>query len=145
MIRGRDRCACPGMTNIKIEELDPSGDVRQAADDAGAWDPSGTRRQVLRRAGIGGAAIFGVGALLSPLDAFAAAGAGQKGADLTSGARAIRRGRAHATDVKIGNYALTLEYLEAAFYAAADKARFPDADIAAAARMLASHEAAHVA
>ncbi|HEY6761818.1 MAG TPA: ferritin-like domain-containing protein [Baekduia sp.] len=133
------------MTNIKIEELDPSGDVRQAADDAGAWDPSGTRRQVLRQAGIGGAAIFGVGALLSPLDAFAAAGAGQKGAYSTSGSRSIRRGRPNANDVKIGNYALTLEYLEAAFYAAADKAKFPDADIAAAARTLASHEAAHVA
>jgi hypothetical protein len=46
--------------------------------------------------------------------------------------------------VRIGNYALTLEYLEAAFYAAAVKARFPDADIAAAAKKLAAHEQAHV-
>jgi hypothetical protein len=133
------------MTNIKIEELDASGDLRQAADDAGAWDPSGTRRQMLRNAGIGGAAIFGAGALLSPLDAFAAATAGQKGRWSTSPSRSIRRGRANANDVKIGNYALTLEYLEAAFYAAAVKANYPDADINAAAKKLADHEAAHVA
>jgi hypothetical protein len=133
------------MTNINIEQLDPSGDVRQAADDAGAWDPSGTRRQILRQAGIGGAAIFGVNALLSPLDAFASASAGQKGAYSTSGSKSIRRGKANANDVKIGNYALTLEYLEAAFYAAAVKANFPDADIAAAAKTIAAHEAAHVA
>ena len=132
------------MTNPSIDQLDPSGDLRQAADDAGAWDPSGTRRQMLHRAGIGGVAVFGVGALLSPLDALAAAGAGQKGAYSTKGSRSIRRGRPNANDVKIGNYALTLEYLEAAFYAAADKAGYPDADIAAAAKTLAEHEQAHV-
>ncbi|QEC46752.1 ferritin-like domain-containing protein [Baekduia soli] len=133
------------MTNIRIEDLDPSGDLRQSADDAGAWDPTGTRRNLLRQAGIGGAAVFGVGALLSPLDAFASASASQKGEYSTSGSRSIRRGRPNANDVKIGNYALTLEYLEAAFYAAADKAGYPDADIAAAAKTLAAHEAAHVA
>jgi hypothetical protein len=133
------------MTNIRIEELDPSGDLRQAADDAGAWDPSGTRRNLLRQAGVGGVAVFGVGALLSPLDAFAAAGSGQKGAYSMSGSRSIRRGKPNANDVKIGNYALTLEYLEAAFYAAADAAGYPDADIAAAAKTIAAHEAAHVA
>jgi hypothetical protein len=133
------------MTNIRIEELDSSGDLRQAADDAGAWDPSGTRREMLRNAGIGGAAVFGVGALLSPLDAFAAASSGQKGAYSTSGSKSIRRGKPNANDVKIGNYALTLEYLEAAFYAAAVQANFADADINAAAKTLAAHEAAHVA
>ena len=61
------------MNQFSIEELDPSGDLRQSADDAGAWDPNGTRRNLLRKAGIGGAAVFGVNALLSPLDALAAA------------------------------------------------------------------------
>src|SRR3954447_24326419 len=133
------------MTNIRIEELDSSGDLRQAADDAGAWDPSGTRREMLRNAGTGGGAVFGFGGLLSPRAGFAAASAGQKGAYSTSGSMSIRRGKANANDVKIGNYALTLEYLEAAFYAAADAAKFPDADIAAAASTLSVHEAAHVA
>ena len=133
------------MTNISIEELDRSGDLREAADDAGAWDPSGTRRSLLKRAGIGGAAVFGVGALLSPLDALASATASQKGAYSRSGARSIRRrSTPTANDVRIGNYALTLEYLEAAFYAAAVKANFPDADIAGAAKKLAAHEQAHV-
>jgi rubrerythrin len=133
------------MSNLHIDELDASGDLRQMADDAGAWDPEGTRRQLLRNAGLGGAAVFGINALLSPLDAFASATAGQKGRWSTSGAKSIRRGKANANDVKIGNYALTLEYLEAAFYAAAVQANFPDADIAAAAKTLAAHEAAHVA
>jgi hypothetical protein len=133
------------MTNISIDELDRSGDLRQAADEAGAWDPSGTRRQMLRNAGIGGAAIFGVNALLSPLDAFASASTGQKGAYSTSGSKSIRRGKANANDVKIGNYALTLEYLEAAFYAAATRMAYADTDIAAFAKTVAQHEAAHVA
>ena len=134
------------MTNISIEELDSSGDLRQAADDAGAWDPSGTRRDLLKRAGIGGVAVFGVGALLSPLDAMASATASQKGAFSRSGSRSIRRGsRPNANDIKIGNYALTLEYLEAGFYADAAAANFPDPDISAAARTLAAHEQAHVA
>jgi len=137
--------AADRMTNIRIEDLDPSGDLRQSADDAGAWDPTGTRRNLLRQAGIGGAAVFGVGALLSPMDAFASASASQKGAYSTSGSKSLRRGKANANDVKIGNYALTLEYLEAAFYAGAVAANYPDPDIAAAAKTIAAHEAAHVA
>ena len=107
------------MNPFSIEDLDPSGDLRQSADDAGAWDPNGTRRNLLRKAGIGGAAVFGVGALLSPLDALASATTGQKGEYSKAGSRSIRRGAPNANDVKIGNYALTLEYLEAAFYAEA--------------------------
>jgi hypothetical protein len=145
LIRWAGACEGPRMSRLDINELDASGDLRQAADDAGAFDPDGTRRQLLRNAGIGGAAVFGVNALLSPLDAFAAATANQKGEYSTSASKSIRRGKPNANDVKIGNYALTLEYLEAAFYAAAAAANYPDADINAAAKTLAAHEAAHVA
>ena len=132
------------MANHHIEQLDQSGDLRQLADDAGAYDPTGTRRTLLKQAGIAGVGVFGVGALLSPLEAMAAATAAQKGAYSTSRSKSIRRGAINANDVKIANYALTLEYLEAAFYAAAVSKNYPDADIAAAAKVLAEHEQAHV-
>ena len=144
MIRFRTGHERASMTHFNIDELDSSGDLRQAADDAGAYDPSGTRRELLQRAGIGGVAVFGVGSLLSPLDAFAAANSSQKGPYSTVGRRSIRRGKVNANDVKIGNYALTLEYLEAAFYAAAVKQNFPDKDINDAAKVLADHEQQHV-
>ncbi len=143
MERGAERAY---MTHISIDELDPNGDIRQMADDAGAYDPEGnTRRDLLKTAGVTGVGIFGVSALLSPLDAFAAASKSQKGAFSTAGSRSIRRGKINANDVKIGNYALTLEYIEAAFYAAAAKANYPTPEIAEAATILAKHEAAHVA
>jgi hypothetical protein len=120
------------------DQLDPTGDIRGIAEEAGALDASSSRRDMLKRAGIGGAGLIGGGAalgLLTPFEAFAAGGA--------TGPYAHRR--SPKNDLKIGNYALTLEYLEAAFYAAAAKAGYPDADIAAAATKLAAHEAAHVA
>lgn len=145
LIRLGSGCEHPTMTHISIDQLDPSGDIRQLADDAGAYDPSGnTRRDLLKTAGVTGVGVFGVTALLSPLDAFAAATSSQKGAYSTSSKRSIRRGKVNANDVKIGNYALTLEYLEAAFYAIAETKNYADPDIAQAAKILAEHEQAHV-
>ena len=106
----------------------------------------GSRRhsaQPAQEGGHRGAAVLGVSALLSPLDALASATASQKGAYSRSGAKSIRRRSSPtANDVRIGNHALTLEYLETAFHAAAVKANVPDADIAGAAKNLAAHEQA---
>jgi rubrerythrin len=130
------------MSELNIDQLDPSGDIRTVAEDAGAWDPAGTRRQMLKRAGIGGAGLAAgstlLGGFLSPLEAFAASSSAATGQYST-------KKKSLANDVKIGNYALTLEYLEAAFYDQASKGgALTDPDIARFAKTVAKHEADHV-
>ena len=137
------------MNRIDLDQLDPSGDIRTIAEDAGAMDPSGsTRRQLVRNGAIGagsfaaGSALLG---MLSPGEVLAAASSKQKGAYSTKLSRVKRTAKKPtANDVVIANYALTLEYLEAAFYAGAVAANYADPDINAAAKILAEHEAAHV-
>jgi hypothetical protein len=71
-----------------------------------------SRRSFLKKAGLGGAAVMGSGALLAaltPAGAMAAKGKGRPPAKFGKG------------DIGILNYALTLEYLEAAFYNEATK------------------------
>lgn len=137
------------MSYIDLNELDESGDIRTIAEEAGALDPSGSTRRGLMRNGIATAGTFAAGSallgLLDPVEAMAAATAGQKGAYSTKLSLVDRTAKGPtANDVKIANFALTLEYIEAAFYAAAVDAKYPDNDIARAARILARHEAAHV-
>jgi hypothetical protein len=137
------------VNRIDLEALDTSGDIRTLAEEAGALDPTGATRRDLVQRGVIGAGGFAAGSallgLLDPLEAMAAASAKQKGAYSTKLGRVNRSAKKPtANDVVIANYALTLEYLEAAFYAAANDKNYADPDIAAAAKILAAHEQAHV-
>jgi hypothetical protein len=94
------------MAHINLEAVDTDGAVREAAD-AVAGD---TRMSFLRKGAMGGAAALSGGAILSALVPGAAMAKG--------GAPPSSFGKG---DIGILNYALTLEYLEAAFYDQAAK------------------------
>ena len=108
---------------FKLEELDTDGAIQEAAGDV---DPD-TRAVFLRKAGIGLGAVAGSGALVGALPGMASAA------------------RVPRSDIAILNFALTLEFLEAAFYAEAVRNRAIAGELRRFAQVAGRHEAAHVA
>ncbi|GAC1436744.1 MAG: hypothetical protein NVSMB51_08840 [Solirubrobacteraceae bacterium] len=126
------------MYKINLEEVDTDGALREA-EAAIAGD---TRLDFLRKAGVTGGAVMGGGALLGALapEAFAA----KKGKKFRQH-DAPPSGLFGRGDVGILNYALTLEYLESAFYnEAVAKISFTNPQLKALATKIAADENAHV-
>jgi ferritin-like protein len=121
---------------LTIEQVDVNGDIRETAHDAVEGLEGDTRAGFLKKAGLAGGAVLGGGALLTALT--------------PAGAMAAGKGRPPASfgkgDIGILNYALTLEYLEAAFYNEATKNNVASgAQESAFLKQVTADENAHVA
>jgi len=107
-----------------LEEVDRDGAIQETAEKV---DPF-TRVSFLKKAGLGAGAVVGGGALLGAIPSIAMAG-----------------GSVAKSDVAILNFALTLEYLEASFYAEAVQMGKFSGNVGTFATVVSGHENAHVA
>ena len=110
------------MSLPNIETLDVDGAIREAEEKV-AGD---TRASFFRKAAVGGGAVLSSGAILGMLP------------NLAQGAPSATQ------DLEILNYALTLEYLEAAFYEGAVKSGNLEGEVAQFAKLVSKHETIHV-
>jgi rubrerythrin len=109
---------------ITLEVVDVDGAIQSAHEGLGG----DTRADFFKKAAIGGGSLLAGGVLMGGLPALAGA------------ATASPR-----NDVKILNYALTLEYLESAFYTQALANNVLTGDVLATAKIVSGHEDTHVA
>jgi hypothetical protein len=126
---------CPHPLLARFDQDEALGETHHLAIES--LDEGDSRRSFLKKAGLGGAAMIGSGALLAaltPAGAAAAKGKGRPPAKFGKG------------DIGIFNYALTLEHLEAGFYNEATKLDIAKkAESRAFLKQVTADENAHVA
>ncbi|MBC7461652.1 MAG: ferritin-like domain-containing protein [Thermoleophilia bacterium] len=115
--------------NLQLDEIDPSGAITESLEAAQDVTAGQTRADFLKKFAVGASGIAIAGALASPAGALA---------QNVSGTNSTKQ------DIAILNYALTLEYLEQAFYVQAVNAKKLNSRNAYFAKVVASHETAHV-